>query len=237
MHVNIFKAIIESIFPENYTCYICNVEIFDKKYLCDSCKAKLEFNDGATCPVCGRKTDFYELCLECKEYAPTFDMAASAFVYGGEVARLILNFKKDKPFIYKLLAYEMLKKCDSFSDAEAVCYVPMHHSDEVKRGYNQSRLLAKEIAEKLKLPLLDGALEKVKKTPQQKRLGKAERLNNLKSVFRADGKLVKGKKLIVVDDVLTTGATAEAVCSRLKAKGASKIYFLTAASVRYIPLM
>ena len=109
----------------------------------------------------------------------------------------------------------------------------MTSSAEYRRGYNQSRLLAKELAKRLNLPMIKGGIEKVKETKSQKQLTKKDREQNLKSCFKADRQKVEGKVIIVVDDVLTTGATADAICEELKKKGAFKVYFATVASVEY----
>ena len=85
----------------------------------------------------------------------------------------------------------------------------------------------------LSLPLLKNAIQKVKQSDTQKLLSREERLKNLQGCFKADRNEVKGKTLIVVDDVLTTGATADAVCRELKKRGAKKLYFATIASVEY----
>lgn len=231
--MNVFKAILDAIFPENFTCELCGREIFDGSRFCDGCRDTVIFNDGVTCPVCGRKTSVAALCLDCKERAPLFDKAVSALDYSESSARLVLAFKDDRPYLKNYFAELIYPKCAQFTDADAVCFVPMTAKAEYRRGYNQSRLLAKELSKKLRLPLLKHAIEKVKSTAQQKSLTRREREQNLKSSFKANRKEVEGKTLIVVDDVLTTGATADAVCGELKKRGAKKIYFATVASVSY----
>lgn len=231
--MNIFKAILDSIFPENFTCELCGIEIFDDSRFCTDCKKSIIFNDGDTCPVCGRMTDVPELCLDCKALAPLFDKAVSAFEYSDGVKKLVLAFKNDRPYLKNYFADLLYKKCAQFTDAEAICFVPMTNKAQAKRGFNQAYLLAKEISKKMNLPLLKSAIQKVKDTPPQKSLLRTDREQNLKACFKADRAVVKDKTLIVVDDVMTTGATANAVCGELKKRGAKKLYFATVASVRY----
>ncbi len=231
--MNIIKVIAEALFPESYTCLICGRELFNGEDFCPDCEKRITRNDGATCPVCGRRTKTNQICLECKEQAPLFDKAVSALVYENGVQTLILGYKKKSAYLRTYFARQLYKKCVNFTDVDGLCFVPMTEKAFRNRGYNQAELLAFDLSQLLSLPLLKKAIEKVKESSPQKSLTRAERANNLKGCFRADRRVVQGKTLIVVDDVLTTGATAEAICRELKRKGAKKIYYATAASVEY----
>lgn len=215
------------------TCELCGREVFDGSRFCEDCIETVVFNDGTTCPKCGRRTKLPELCLDCKAQVPVFDVGVSALSYTEGAQTLIHAFKSSRPYLKNYFADLLADKCRQFTDAEAVCFVPMTAAAQYRRGYNQAYLLAKELAARLKLPLLKKAIVKVKETEEQKTLSRRERENNLKSVFKADKELVAGKTLIVVDDVLTTGATADAICTELKKRGAAKLYFATVASVEY----
>lgn len=224
------KALKEA-FPQGYTCEICGVEVFGTR-LCRKCMDGVEFI-SVSCPVCGRKTKTESLCLECKAKAPKFDRAVSVFVYRDGAALLVKKFKSGKAYLKDYFAELLAERCVKFKGAEAVCFVPMTDKAKKKRGYNQSELLAKELAVKLELPVLDDAVIKIKDSAEQKSLTHSEREKNLLGCFKADGKLVKGKKLILVDDVMTTGATADAVAAALKKRGAEKVFFAAVASVEY----
>lgn len=231
--MKIIKAILNALFPEDYACLLCGREVFDGRQLCTECEKTVTYNDKATCPICGRKTANEQICLECKAQAPLFDKGVSAFVYEGGARNLILKFKNDGAYLKNYLARNLYNKCLTFSDADAVCFVPMTKKAYRKRGYNQSELLAKELGKMLSLPVLKDAIEKVKSSTAQKTLTRAQRAENLKGCFRAKREEVKDKTLILVDDVLTTGATADAICKELKKRGAKKIYFASVASVEY----
>lgn len=226
-----FSRLLDIFFPENFTCDICGREIFDGGRFCKTCKPTVIFNDGATCPVCGRRTTVPQICMECKRYAPSFDKAVSVFVYDGGVRKLIIGFKNGKSYLKEYFADLMYEKCREFSDADFICYIPMLPAAQRKRGYNQSQLLAAALSKRLGVPVLKDGLKKVKKTEQQKFLSKDDRLLNLTGSMRAERKAVKGKTILLVDDVLTTGATAEAATVELKKRGAEKVYFATVASV------
>lgn len=228
-----FDKILDIFFPSNFTCDICGVEIFNGDNLCEKCRATVTVNNGLTCPVCGRRTQSKGLCLECKASPPQFYRAVSPFVYSGGIRALILKFKGGQGYLKDYFARAMYAKCGDFKDADGICYVPMTRAAERNRGFNQSQLLAAELSKLLAIPVLKNAIEKVKNTSLQKSLTKKEREENLKGCFKADREEVGGKTLILVDDVLTTGATAETVCVELKKRGAKKIYLVTAASVEY----
>ena len=231
--MRILKTILDAFFPPDFTCDVCGAEIFNGDNLCEKCRDTITVNNDYTCPVCGRKSQASMLCLECKAQPPEFAKAVSPFVYSGGIQALILKYKKGNAYLKDYFARAMYAKCGGFGDAEGVCFVPMTRAAEHNRGYNQSYLLARELAKMLKLPLLKNAVKKIKKSSPQKSLTRKERTDNLKSCFKAERSEVQGKTLILVDDVLTTGATADAVCGELKKRGAKKIYFVTAASVEY----
>lgn len=230
---DLFNKITDALFPESYTCDLCGIEIFNDGHLCDECKKTVYFNDGATCPICGRSTKVEVPCLECKNFSPAYKKAVSAIIYKDGGVKLILKYKKGGSYLKDYFAELIAPKCNDFTDAEAICYIPMTKKSEYKRGYNQSKLLAEALSERLNLPVLYDALKKVKETQEQKALTKTEREKNLKGCFRADSNLVSGKNLILVDDVMTTGSTAEAAVSALKRRGAKDVYFVSVASVDF----
>lgn len=230
----ILKFLKDSIFPENYTCELCGTEIF-KGRLCKDCSDGLEENDGATCPVCGRKTAVNEICMECKAHLPEFKRAVSALCYGGASAALIAKFKNGSAYLSGYFAELLKPKTDLLPPADGIVYVPMTAKALKRRGYNQSRLLAESLSKATGAPVLKDALIKTKETADQKSLDRAERLKNLSDCFKADKKLVSGKRILIVDDVMTTGATLDAVAFKLKKAGAKEVFAATAASVTYTP--
>lgn len=220
------------IFPAKITCDLCGKETFDGTNLCADCKKKVLFNDGITCPICGRRTEVEGVCFECKAHAPSYDKAVSAIVYKDGGAALVVKYKRGAAYLKDYFADLLKEKCSIFPLADGVCYIPMTAKAQRKRGYNQAELIAAELAKKLELPLLS-ALTKVRDTKAQKELNKTQREKNLKGSFRADRKLVEGRTLILVDDVMTTGTTAEEASKALKKAGAERVYFASAASVEY----
>ena len=228
-------AVRDSLFPQNITCDICGAEIFDGGHFCKKCAPAVIFNDKTVCPVCGRKTARAEICLDCKAEAPLYKKGASALVYSGGGAALVLKFKNGAKYLKTYLGELMAEKAKTLPKCDAVTYVPITKRRKRTRGYNQGELLAAEVAERLNIPLVH-ALKKKRDTDEQKSLSLKERAENLKGCFRVcDRAAVKGKTLLLADDVLTTGATADGICSELLSAGAKAVFLVTAASVEYKP--
>ena len=225
------KFIQDNIFPPDYTCNLCGIEVFGTE-LCADCLKKMTFNNGATCTVCGRRIPASGVCIECKAAPPEFKRAYSAFVYSDGAAQLITQFKNGKPYLAVYLARYMEKSLKEL-DADCIVCVPMTTKVLKKRGYNQSELLAKELAELTGLPVLTDAALKVHSTSEQKYLSREDRSKNLRGCFKADKALVKDRRILVVDDVMTTGSTLNELCKTLKRAGAVEVYAVTAASVEY----
>lgn len=224
------KALTDALFPRDFTCDICGIETFDGN-LCPDCKKTVIPNNGAVCPECGRRTVRPEICLECKAEPPLFKRGYSALVYQDGAQILISKFKNGngylKEYFADLLAVKDLPKTD------AIVFVPMTKKSERARGYNQGKMLATCLSERIGVPVLK-AFEKVKESKSQKTLGIKERKNNLDGCFKViDKNAISGKTLLLVDDVLTTGATAEALTKTALYAGAKAVFLATVASVEY----
>ncbi len=215
----------------NFTCDICGREVFEGERICRICDAALPHNNQNICPACGRKVVEPGYCLECKAQPLKVDMARSAFVHEGEAARLVVRFKRGEKYLYRTLAEPLVPLEEGFH-ADSVVYIPMTKEREKKRGYNQSELLAARLAELCNLELLP-VLEKAHETDAQKFLGRRDREKNLEGSFRLTSrKAVKGRRIIIVDDTLTTGATVSEIAGMLKRAGAEAVFGLTVTSVQ-----
>ncbi len=219
-------------FDLKLTCNACGREIFEG-YFCKDCTEKMELNTKF-CVKCGRSVlNDAGVCSYCYGNPIHFDKARSVYGYKAPVSGLIKSLKfNGKKYLAEIFG-EILSPyvIRDFADADVITCVPMHEKDFKKRGYNQTELIARKTADVTGYSF-DMLVEKFKRTKKQIKLGKKERLNNLKSVFKViDKKKVFHKRILVIDDVMTTGATAEAISEKLFDAGAEKIYFLTVASV------
>lgn len=221
-------------FNSKWRCNVCGKEIFNNSYFCDDCRLNLPYVTGFTCEHCGRMTIVPEkYCYTCKGRLTSIDQGFSVFDYKKPISKLIKKFKYDNckylgDYFAEELYYLYLKKCIC---ADVLVYVPTSKKTKRVREYNQSEILARRLSEMIQVPVSD-CIIKAKETKRQAKLGREERLKNLKGAFKIiNRKEIKGKRVVIIDDVTTTGSTAEIIANILKKAGASWVGLLTIASV------
>ena len=234
------KTVVDKIskvfFPNNIKCLICGRDLPAKQDIefCSKCEAKLERIDKC-CVRCGAKLVAEEkFCLNCQNNKMEFDIARGVFLFDGEMKNLIHNFKyNNKPFIASTLAH-CLADFYKGLDWKVDMVIPVPSSKETlkERGYNQALLLAKKFCELTNLELNTDILVKSKHTKQQANLGFEERQKNLADSFSVDLKfrpLLRGKTILIIDDVITTGSTVSECAKILKKRGAERVVVLAVA--------
>lgn len=230
----LLKILTFGLYFPRWRCNRCGREIFEGGFFCKECESALPYNDKAVCNHCGRElVSPSEYCSTCKGTLVSVDKARSVFNYRSPISGLIKKAKYDNgKYILDYFAEKLfLLYLNSGFRAETVCFVPMSKERLKKRKYNQSQILAEKVAGAINLPLAD-CIARVKETERQANLNRQERLKNLTDSFKVvDKKAIRGKNVLLIDDVSTTGATAEAVAAKLKKSGALRVYLLTVASV------
>ena len=202
--------------------------------------ADLDFIVNPMCVSCGFPFDFEvdtgSLCTYCLERPPPFETARSALKYNDAIRRIILGFKHaDKTYMAKAFA-PWLKRAgaEMLEIADLLVPVPLHPWRLVKRRYNQSALIAEILGQEIGKSVLVDGLERVRATPSQGYLGTKERFQNVRRAFAVNPRRVveiKDKNIVLVDDVLTTGATAQECTKALMKAGANRVDVLTVARV------
>jgi len=221
-------------------CYHCGAVLSGSRsrILCPPCHQDLVASriDGTICRICGlrlyEENDAKATCANCLTRVPDFDVARALFSYAGPAGSLIVGFKfHNEFFLGPLLLKRALKMGwtpDGLGDFDAVVPVPLHPRRERERGYNQALLLAKVVARHFERPLRRRALCRTRHTSQQTKLAAHRRWENVRGAFQTNAD-VRGARLLLVDDVMTTGATASECARVLKKAGARSVSVLTIA--------
>ena len=207
--------ILEIIFPN--VCGMCGR--INKNNLCPECKIKLKEITKANIIKVKNKN---------------FTYLAYLFKYDGIIREKILKYKfKDSAYLYKTFSEIIIKNkkmCGFIKKYDIIIPVPIHKKRYKERGYNQSELLAKEIAKILEIPMEKHVLIKELNNTPQSKLSKQERKNNAIGVYKTiNNQKIINKKVILIDDIYTTGSTANECSKMLKQAGASEIAVLTIA--------
>ncbi len=233
------ESFLELLYPEKNTCFFCEShdEAINDRYICPDCAKTIKKIVPPICIKCSKPIDLNapeELCSDCRKHDHSFEMSRSVFVYDGTVKKGIYLFKYyNKPYFYRFFGMCLVEfmKDTNYCGFGLVVPVPLHHSKLRKRGYNQSDLLARYISNNTDIPYGD-VLKRIKKTPKQSQMTKEERRKNLKDAFdvkKSKTKSLTGKAVLLVDDVYTTGSTADECSKTLIKYGASKVYVITIA--------
>ncbi len=200
--------------------------------ICEHCRQKLPYIREPVCKCCGKeiRRREQEYCCDCQRVLHIYTEGRALFAYNEIMQRSVSAFKyKNRQEYARLYGREMAKAFGRQLrrwDAEVLIPVPVHKSRYRKRGYNQAELLADNIAEHVDLPVDSRLLIRTKRTAAQKALSTKERVKNLQDAFQVRKSVVQYKRIILVDDIYTTGSTADACAEVLKEGGAEQVYLL-----------
>lgn len=236
------RAVLDGLFPP--VCLACARAVGTPDGLCADCWGQLVPITAPLCPVLGLpfETDMGSGAVSPKAIAdpPAFERARSAVAYN-DVARAIVAKLKygDRPELALFCARMMMGAGHELWDRDTVLVpVPLHRRRRFSRRYNQSGELARALAKLTGLPLDTGMIERYRPTSQQVGLTARQRARNVEGAFRlrqgAERRLA-GRRIVLIDDVLTTGATVNAVARMLRRKGAGHIDVMTFARVVFDP--
>lgn len=230
------QAVLDTALPP--LCLLCDTSIPSSQAACSACWTKLRFISKPFCAQCGVPFA-YEIgesavCAMCIKEPNDFSIARAALVYDDVSRNLILNFKHaDKIDTALALARWMHMAGGALAeDADFIIPVPLHYWRMVQRRYNQSALLAQKFSELVCKPYQADVLRRIKATESQGKRKRAERIANMKGVFQvtpACAALVKNATIVLVDDVVTTGATVNACAKVLLQSGAKAVHVVSVA--------
>jgi len=218
---------LDLLFPQ--WCVGCGKE---GELLCHSCRRSLPRIMPPLCPRCGRPQPSGILCPSCVGWQAEIDGIRSPFRFNRVIRQAILQLKYKN---LRALTQPLAKLLQDYlvtnpMPGEVLVPVPLHQKRLKERGYNQSRLLAQELAKLINLPVVDDCLIRQRHAPPQARTSTVdERRSNVANAFSCRDHRLRDKQVLLIDDVSTSGATLDACAAALKASGATSVWGLALA--------
>jgi len=242
--MSLFRHLLDVIYPPR--CAVCGAFLMDTRMyfaedplpFCDACRGDIHPIVSPLCTICGipffSKAQEDHPCGECLNVKPHYDTLSAPYVYEGTVLNAICGLKYGgKTFLANALGPLLAQFAEKrFSDVriDLAMPVPLHKKRLRERGFNQSLLLARHVAEALAVKLDFMSLRRIKYTPPQTGLTRKERHRNIRGAFQLENaSAMRDKSVLLVDDVATTGSTLNACAKALKQAGTQSIYCLALA--------
>lgn len=233
------RKFLHVIFPS--ACVSCDRPLWDDPvpFVCQTCWARLVPLPEPFCPHCGgpyaspvalQHSPSHE-CGTCRAKPPAFTQTWSLFPYQSPLREAIILFKyRGKRSLSKSFLQVMIPALPALPTIDVLIPIPLHPQRLREREYNQSLLLAHGLSQHLQIPLLLSCLLRVKQTVPQTSLSKKERLTNLHRAFAVENvSRIKGQRILLIDDVFTTGTTLHECAKVLRKSGSGPVYGLTLA--------
>lgn len=226
---SLISSLLNLVYPS--CCPICkkSSDIFFYSPICKQCWNSISKYTGPSCKICAAPlaSEYAGVCSECLSEPPAFSKVLNFGIYAGALAEAIhlmkfYNIRRlAEPFAGFLMQLD-IPKCD------AIVPVPLSRKALIHREFNQTLLIARRVSKNLRIPLFMDTLHKTKDTLPQVGLNAKERLGNLRRAFKAEGN-IKGLTILLLDDVMTTGATLRECAKALRKAGAKETIALTLA--------
>lgn len=231
-----YNCIQELLYPS--VCPFCGK--INKDGICHTCQKKISYITEPRCMKCGKpiQNEEQEYCYDCSRFEYAFKQGYSLWVHHQPVSGAIYQYKfHNKRCFARIFAKEMVKNYGWAIrkwEIQAIIPVPLYKSKRRKRGYNQAEILADEFAKEWQtagvgkdIIVLKNVVFRVKKTKPQKMLDDFGRQKNLQGAFSVAKGWKPIKRVLIIDDIYTTGATIQKIASQLKKAGVENVYFLT----------
>lgn len=200
--------------------------------LCKECRAGLEPVVSPFCPKCGKPLDSRLTCRLCRRTEFPFVSSRAPYIYAGPAAAMIKVLKYNGSLGLVPILAGLLSDFwpDLNWDADLIIPVPLSEKRRAHRGFNQSELIAGAFGSRIGIPIEARALAKVRHTAQQVGLNADERRENLHGAFAAEKGLVQGRRVLLLDDVMTTGTTFAECSAVLLDAGAASVHCISVAT-------
>ncbi|MBR4169622.1 MAG: ComF family protein [Lachnospiraceae bacterium] len=225
-------TLLDLLFPPR--CVVCDGVLRpDERGLCASCQNSVHLIRAPYCMKCGKELRFEKdvFCRDCERRDHVFDSGRSLFLYNDAMKKSIYRFKYDGRKEYAAYYGEKMAQClgDWIRSVapDAIIPVPLHAKRLKKRGFNQAELIAAVLSKHIRIPVNNRLLIRSAETEKQKELNASERENNLKKAFKTTQNDVELDTVLLMDDIYTTGATADAAAGCLRSAGVRHVHVLT----------
>ncbi|MBM4054115.1 MAG: ComF family protein [Planctomycetes bacterium] len=241
---NYVHAFLDVFYPR--ICLHCrgNINYSREQYICGACRENIAFINENYCSRCGSISGPYSVsfdekgCGFCRTQHFYHDSLTAIAHYDGAIKVLVHKYKYEKQrFLYKAVNDVLLanrKLNERIQEVDIIIPVPLYWRKKLQRGFNQSELIAREIHRVFSKPLSVNNLIRIKNTASQTRLSKTKRYANIqKAFFVKNPAIIKGKRVLLVDDVLTTGLTMQECAKKLKEGGVKSVHLLVLAIADY----
>lgn len=224
------KTIINLIYPP--ICPICKTILpHDQKTICKPCMEELSLVTSPKCLKCGKQIESkeQEYCFDCDRLPKSFIKGYPVYIYQEPLKKAILDFKYQNKreyadFFAKSIIFTYEEELKHINP-DGIVPIPLHQKKKKARGYNQAELIAKIIGKTLEIPVFPKYIERSTDTIPQKELNSKERMKNLKNAFKISENKVQLKKVLLIDDIYTSGATIEACTQILLMNGTNCVYY------------
>lgn len=234
---SLLHGLLDLVYPR--LCAACGNPVgIEGRYVCWDCLMAFPYIQDPYCSLCGDPLEgdvsHDYVCSWCARCKPSFDLARSAVRYRGGLSRLLQQFKYSNATHLAADLAQLLEGCVRAhllsGGIDSIAYVPLHPKKGRMRSYNQSRLIAEALSPRLGIPVERNALRRVRWTASQTRLHADARRENMMGAFDSPiPDWVQGRRWLLIDDVMTTGATVDACAKILKQHGAAKVVVATVA--------
>lgn len=201
--------------------------------VCAECLKNIRIIQQPACMRCGKQLEdeMEEFCHDCTVKYFEYERGVAGFSYSKAMKRSMYAFKynnrREYAGFYSKVICEKYNKVIRNWNADVLIPVPLHRARHIKRGYNQAEIVADAIGKKLGIRVDTKTLIRCKNTKPQKALTDTERNNNIENAFQISSNGIKYKKVILVDDIYTTGTTINECTRVLKRNGIEKVYFVS----------
>ena len=208
-------------------CLLC-ADVSERDILCHACAAELPRLPQERCPRCALPTPNGEICGRCLANPPHYDSTQSAFAYDFPLDKLVQSFKYGHQLALAGFLGRQIAALAGGIEADRIIPLPLHPNRLRERGFNQALELARPVSRATSLPIDTVSCKRVRHTPAQAELPWRERVKNIRGAFHCTADF-SGKRLLLIDDVMTTGASIDECARTLKLHGAASVSVLVVA--------